>query len=103
MITPECTWGVTRQGEFQPCDKPAVARVYDPESAEVWSVCAYHTRKDALPTEVWLAAEVRRAKAEALREAAAALETATVHWSNDGEDTRAAWLRRRANRLEEAP
>ena len=65
MITPECTWGVTRQGEFRPCEKPAVARMYDPESAEVWSVCAYHTRKDALPMDVWLASEVLKAKADA--------------------------------------
>ena len=47
----------------------------------------------------WLA----QVKAEALRDAAEALETVTVHWSNDGENTRAAWLRRRADEIEDTP
>lgn len=46
------------------------------------------------------AAEIRKAKADALKDAAEALETVTVHWSNDGENTRAAWLRRRADQME---
>lgn len=39
-----CCEGVTRRGEFQPCDKPAVALRMDPEEREPYPVCAFHAR-----------------------------------------------------------
>lgn len=41
-----CDAGVTRDGEFQPCEKPAVAlRIYDGDEHEpcVYPVCKHHT------------------------------------------------------------
>lgn len=40
----ECTEGVTRKGEFQSCDLPAVAVRIDPACGEPYPVCARHTR-----------------------------------------------------------
>lgn len=42
----ECHEEVTRQGELQSCDKPAVALRIDPEGdpAHPYPVCAYHCR-----------------------------------------------------------
>lgn len=40
----ECTEGVTRKGEFQPCDKPAVAARRDPEEGGWYPVCSHHAR-----------------------------------------------------------
>lgn len=45
----ECVEGVTRHGEFQPCDKPAVAVRIDPEESEPYPVCAYHARAVMVP------------------------------------------------------
>ena len=57
----ECTEGVTRRDEFQPCDKPAVAVRIDPEGGEPYPVCARHARADMVPlpdviAAVWNAA-----------------------------------------------
>lgn len=44
----ECCEEVSRGGEAQPCDKPAVAvRLYDQDHA--YPVCKYHTRGQMLP------------------------------------------------------
>jgi hypothetical protein len=51
----ECTEGVTRKGEFQPCDKPAVAVRMDPEYGSPYPVCAYHARGAMVPLAVLLA------------------------------------------------
>ena len=45
----ECTEEVTRRGEFQPCDKTAVALRYDPEEGRPYPVCSYHSRGDMVP------------------------------------------------------
>jgi hypothetical protein len=42
----ECHEGVTRKGEFEPCDKPAVAVRIDPQEGGPYPVCAYHARAD---------------------------------------------------------
>ena len=44
-----CSEGVTRRGEFQPCDKPAVALRIDPTEGQPYAVCAYHCRADMVP------------------------------------------------------
>jgi hypothetical protein len=44
-----CDEGVTRQGEFQPCEKTAVAVRLDPEEGSPYPVCAYHARGDMVP------------------------------------------------------
>jgi hypothetical protein len=47
MSKPEtCSWGVTRGGEFEPCDKPAVAWQVDDDAPEfgAYPVCPAHTR-----------------------------------------------------------
>jgi hypothetical protein len=52
MADQVCEEGVTRRGEYEPCDKPAVAeRWYEPGEAEGgWSpVCPYHTRGKCRP------------------------------------------------------
>lgn len=51
----ECTEGVTRKGDEQPCDKPAVAARIDPEDGHPYPVCAYHARSDMVPLSVLLA------------------------------------------------
>jgi hypothetical protein len=40
----ECHEGVTRGGEFQPCDRPAVAMRLDPTEGTPYPVCVKHTR-----------------------------------------------------------
>lgn len=42
----KCYEGVTRQREYQPCDKVAVAVKRDTETREPYPVCAYHARGD---------------------------------------------------------
>jgi hypothetical protein len=39
-----CHEDVTREGESQPCEKPAVAVRIDPEDSGPYPVCAYHAR-----------------------------------------------------------
>ena len=39
-----CHEAVTRGGEEQPCEKPAVALRRDPEEGNRYPVCGYHTR-----------------------------------------------------------
>lgn len=50
-----CTEGVTRRGEFQPCEKPAVAVRIDPEEGNGYPVCVHHTRADMVPLAQLLA------------------------------------------------
>lgn len=38
----KCCAQVTRKGEFQPCDKTAVAVVTQPDDDRWWPVCIYH-------------------------------------------------------------
>ena len=45
----ECGEGVTRHGEFQPCDKPTVAVRLDPDCGEPYPVCAHHARAVMVP------------------------------------------------------
>lgn len=47
LSEPECAEEVSRAGESQPCDKPAVA-VRDHETG-VYPVCAYHSRRPMVP------------------------------------------------------
>ena len=49
MRLASCDEGVTRQGEFQPCEKVAVAIRIDPEDDGYYPVCAYHSRAPMLP------------------------------------------------------
>lgn len=44
-----CTEGVSRRGEYQPCDKPAVAWRIDLEYLTEYPVCKHHTRGDMVP------------------------------------------------------
>jgi hypothetical protein len=44
-----CLEGVTRRGEFQPCEKTAVALRIDPTEGLPYPVCAYHARADMVP------------------------------------------------------
>lgn len=46
-----CAEGVSRKGEYEPCDKTAVALRMDPEESEPYPVCAYHARGDMVPLE----------------------------------------------------
>lgn len=39
-----CCTEVSRKGELQPCDRPAVAVGICPDEGNMWPVCAYHTR-----------------------------------------------------------
>ena len=43
--TLECPEGVTRMGEYQPCDKPAVGWRIDPEHGGTYPVCKRHHRE----------------------------------------------------------
>ena len=45
----ECHEGVTRKGEFQPCDKPAIALRDSREDDAYYPVCAYHARGFCIP------------------------------------------------------
>lgn len=65
----ECTEGVTRAGEFQPCEKPAVALRLDPEAGTPYAVCARHARADMVPLASLAASLVAaEARAEKLNE-----------------------------------
>lgn len=55
--TPECTEGVIRAGEYQPCEKTAVAVRIDPQEGSRYSACAYHARGDMVPLSELLAGE----------------------------------------------
>lgn len=44
-----CCEGVTRQGEFQPCDKTAVAVRFDANDGQPYPVCAFHSRGRMMP------------------------------------------------------
>src|SRR6266542_6121291 len=50
-----CEEGVTRKGEYEPCDKPAVAERWPGESdewpSEWYPVCPYHTRGTCRPLQ----------------------------------------------------
>lgn len=49
-----CHYGVTRQGEYQPCDKPAVGeRVDDEYPYNPYPVCQRHFNKRKQPTLPW--------------------------------------------------
>ncbi len=45
----QCHEGVTREGHYQPCDKPAVAVRLDPEDETPYPVCAFHARGQMVP------------------------------------------------------
>ena len=47
----ECTEDVTRKGESQPCEKPAVALRIDPTEGDPYPVCIYHTRAPMVPLD----------------------------------------------------
>lgn len=44
-----CHEEVSRHGEAQPCDYPAVALRKDPEEGTAYPVCVRHTRHDMVP------------------------------------------------------
>lgn len=48
-LYPNCTEGVTRRGQYVPCDKTTVAVRYDPDSGDPYPVCAHHARADMVP------------------------------------------------------
>lgn len=64
MSDRECHEGVTRRGEFGPCEKPAVGFRLDPEEGHPYPVCAYHSRANM----VSLSAVERNAIHEALHQ-----------------------------------
>lgn len=45
----KCCREVTRKGESQPCDKPAVAVAVSWEDGSCWPVCKHHTCGQILP------------------------------------------------------
>lgn len=109
-----CEEGVTRDGEFQPCEKPAVAWRRDPETRQPYPVCKRHTRGNVLtldhmranqtchPAEVaaWEAEHRRLTAAPAVpAEAGEANEqfTAFLKRALANPDTRAAYVERRVN------
>lgn len=51
-----CTEGVTRGGEFQPCERLAVALRIDPEERTPYPVCPPHARGDMVSLAVIMAA-----------------------------------------------
>jgi hypothetical protein len=54
-----CCEGVTRHGEFQPCDRVAVAVRVDLENGgSGYPVCAYHARGDMVPLTELLAGDL---------------------------------------------
>lgn len=55
-----CDEGVTRRGEFVPCEKTAVAVRIDPEGGDWYAVCAKHTRADMVPLVTLLVAFARQ-------------------------------------------
>lgn len=47
-----CSEDVTRKGESQPCEKPAVALRVDPNEGTPYPVCSYHSRgEEMVPLE----------------------------------------------------
>ena len=49
-----CEEGVTRQGEYVVCDRPAVGRRIDPEDRNVkYPVCVGHVRHPMEQLEMW--------------------------------------------------
>ena len=60
----ECTEGVTRRDEFQPCDKPAVSVRIDPEESGPYPVCARHARGEMVPLADVIAAVRAQVAAE---------------------------------------
>jgi hypothetical protein len=51
-----CSEGVTRAGQFEPCDKAAVAARIDPTEGTPYAVCGYHSRAVMVPLAELLAA-----------------------------------------------
>ena len=49
ILTQECHEAVSRRGEYEPCDKPAVALRYDDTFGTWYPVCPRHTRGDCRP------------------------------------------------------
>lgn len=49
-----CDEDVTRKGESQPCERPAVAVRLDPREGTPYPVCAHHTRGEMVPLETLL-------------------------------------------------
>lgn len=45
----QCHEEVTRKGEIEPCDKPAVGLRIDPQESEPYPVCARHARAEMVP------------------------------------------------------
>ena len=83
-----CDEGVTRRGEYQPCEKVAVAIRHDPEDGGFYPVCAYHAHADMVPLVEVLAARegspdgsrmVRNARVEAIRDVTTRFETAAYY------------------------
>jgi len=52
-----CHEEVTRRGQVQPCDLPAVALRQDPETSAPYPVCTKHTRTSALMVPLDIIAE----------------------------------------------
>lgn len=65
MSAQECHEGVTRKGEFQPCNKTAVALRYDPTKGGIYPVCVKHTRSPmrAMQTDEYAAYQRERTDA----------------------------------------
>ena len=79
-----CHEDVTRNGESQPCDKPAVGWRYDTEGDHHYPVCGYHCHGDMVP----LPAQPDLAVvAKAIREAGEA-HTRTVYYKGSNGDLR---------------
>lgn len=53
-----CGWEVTRQGQVEPCGKPAVAIRYDEDNGGLGEVCKHHTKGSLVPLS--FVAEVAR-------------------------------------------
>lgn len=78
----QCHEDVTRRGDSEPCDKPAVALRIDPEEGEPYPVCARHARADMVTLEQIVRFFLDRREAE--RRAAAGL----IRLATDREDRR---------------
>jgi len=66
----ECHEEVTRRGELQPCDRPAVAMRLDFDGGDPYPVCAGHTRSPM----VTLAAHEREVREQVAQEVRAEVE-----------------------------
>jgi hypothetical protein len=61
MPVKTCHYGVTRKGEFQPCDKPAVGeRVDDEFPHNPYPVCSRHFNKRKQPPLPWRVVSIAR-------------------------------------------